>query len=187
VSLGLRPIFTPFATARARPDRRQRQAACLAPGEEPASAVPGLPSQAAEGSGADDVANTGDGHMTTEMKRYSLSIFLTLTAVNAATAQSAVSPSEYAPCLSPAACSIGPSGGRSFGPGGGLSSGPGGGLSFGPGGGLSFGPGGGMSFGPGGGLSFGPGGGMSSDGKYKGPWSPCLTGVLGVKWNREHC
>ena len=107
----------------------------------------------------------------------------------------AVSPSEYAPCRSALACSAGPGGGRSIGPGGGLSIGPGGGLSIGPGGGLSIGPGGGMSIGPGGGLSIGPGGGMSigpggglsPDGSYKGPWTPCLTGVMGVQWTRENC
>lgn len=119
---------------------------------------------------------------------------LALVLLGAAHAQ-AVDPSEYAPCRSTLACSIGPGGGRSIGPGGGLSIGPGGGLSVGPGGGLSVGPGGGMSVGPGGGLSVGPGGGMSvgpggglsSDGKYRGPWTPCLTGVLGRKWNQENC
>ena len=112
-----------------------------------------------------------------------------------AVAQTAVNPSEYAECKSLAACSVGPSGGRSIGPGGGLSIGPGGRLSIGPGGGLSIGPGGGMSIGPGGGLSIdlgggmsiGPAGGLSLDGKYRGPWSPCLTGVLGKKWNQDHC
>jgi hypothetical protein len=110
-------------------------------------------------------------------------------------AQTPVSPDKYASCVSPRACSTGPGGGRSAGPGGGLSMGPGGGLSMGPGGGLSMGPAGGMSMGPGGGLSMGPGGrlsmgpggGLSSDGKYAGPWSPCLTGVLGQQWNRENC
>ena len=36
-------------------------------------------------------------------------------------------------------------------------------------------------------VYMGPGGGLSYDGKYRGPWSPCLTGVLGAKWNRENC
>src|SRR5271163_3752835 len=103
-----------------------------------------------------------------------------LLACGVAAAQTPVTPDQYAPCLSPRACSTGPGGGRSAGPGGGLSMGPGGGLSMGPGGGLSMGPGGGMSMGPGGGmsmgpgggLSMGPGGGLSYDGKYAGPWSP---------------
>ena len=109
-------------------------------------------------------------------------------------AQSPVDASLFAPCLTALACSSGPGGGRSYGPGGGLSYGPGGGLSYGPGGGLSYGPGGGLSYGPGGGLSYGPsgglsygpGGGLSSDNSYRGPWSPCLTGVLGKKWNSEN-
>ena len=109
-------------------------------------------------------------------------------------AQSPVDPSQYAPCLSPLAGSsgqgggrsYGPRGGLSYGPGGGLSYGPGGGLSYGDGGGLSYGDGGGLSYGPGGGLSYGPGGGLSMDNSYKGPWSPCLTGVLGKKWNRDN-
>ena len=110
-------------------------------------------------------------------------------------AQSPVDPSLYAPCKTPLACSAGQGGGRSYGPGGGLSYGPGGGLSYGPGGGLSYGPGGGLSYGPqgglsygpGGGLSYGPGGGLSMDNSYRGPWSPCLTGVLGRDWNRSNC
>lgn len=88
----------------------------------------------------------------------------------------------------------GPGGGRYSGPGGGLYSGPGGGLYQGPGGGMYTGPGGGLYQGPGGGLYTGPGGGSyegppSADdpGAYKGPWSPCITGVLGRQWNREHC
>ena len=93
-------------------------------------------------------------------------------------AQTPVDPSRYAPCQTTLACSAGPGGGRSYGPGGG--------LSYGPGGGLSYGPGGGLSYGPGGGLSYGPGGGLSMDNSYKGPWSPCLTGVLGVEWNRQN-
>jgi len=116
-----------------------------------------------------------------------------------ASAQSALPRSEWAECLgsisSGGPCSIGPGGGLSAGPGGGLSIGPGGGLSIGPGGGLSIGPGGGMSIGPGGGLSIGPGGGMSvgpggglslAPG-YKGPHTPCLTGVLGQEWRDRHC
>ena len=107
----------------------------------------------------------------------------------------AADPADYAPCRTAAACSTGAGGGRSIGPGGGLSIGPGGGLSIGPGGGLSIGPGGGMSIGPGGGLSIGPrggmsigpGGGLSLDGQYKGPWTPCLTGVMGRKWTRDNC
>ncbi len=85
----------------------------------------------------------------------------------------------------------GPGGGRYAGPGGGLYSGPGGGLYSGPGGGMYSGPGGGLYRGPGGGLYSGPGGGIypgppSEDG-YKGPWGPCITGVLGKKWMSEHC
>lgn len=72
-----------------------------------------------------------------------------------AKAEMPVDPSQYAPCLTPLACSAGPGGGRSIGPGGGMSIGPGGGLSF--------------------------------DGQYRGPWTPCLTGVLGLQWNQEHC
>jgi hypothetical protein len=97
------------------------------------------------------------------------------------------------------ACYSGPGGGLYSGPGGGMYSGPGGGLYSGPGGGLYSGPGGGMYSGPGGGLYSGPGGGMysgpgggiyggppSNDG-YKGPWSPCITGVLGKEWMNNHC
>ena len=114
-----------------------------------------------------------------------------------------IDPSDEAPCRGSSGpggpcssgpgggLSAGPGGGRSYGPGGGLSSGPGGGLSYGPGGGMSSGPKGGLSYGPGGGLSSGPGGGLSSgpiltDG-YKGPWGPCITGVLGKKWMEENC
>jgi hypothetical protein len=25
------------------------------------------------------------------------------------------------------------------------------------------------------------------DNSYRGPWSPCLTGVLGRDWNRSNC
>jgi hypothetical protein len=53
----------------------------------------------------------------------------------------------------------------------------------GPGGGLYTGPGGGLYTGPGGGLYTGP---RQSDG-YNGPWGPCITGVLGMKWMRENC
>ncbi len=70
------------------------------------------------------------------------------------------------------------------GPGGACYSGPGGGLSSGPGGGLYAGPGGGMYSGPGGGIYTGPPGG---EGAYKGPWSPCITGVKGPEWRRENC
>jgi hypothetical protein len=85
----------------------------------------------------------------------------------------------------------GPGGGRYSGPGGGLYSGPGGGLYEGPDGGMYSGPGGGLYEGPGGGLYTGPGGGLydgprTSDG-YRGPWGPCITGVLGRKWRHEHC
>ena len=129
------------------------------------------------------------------MKKILISIFLGALITSVANAETPVDSSQYAPCLTALACSIGPGGGRSIGPRGGLSIGPGGGLSIGPGGGLSIGPGGGMSIGPGGGLSIGPGGGMSIgpggglslDGQYKGPWTPCLTGVLGSLWNKEHC
>jgi hypothetical protein len=85
----------------------------------------------------------------------------------------------------------GPGGGRYSGPGGGLYDGPGGGLYSGPGGGMYSGPGGGLYTGPGGGLYSGPGGGIYSgpptDDGYKGPWGPCITGVLGKKWMKEHC
>jgi len=99
-------------------------------------------------------------------------------------------------------CYSGPGGGLYEGPGGGRYSGPGGGLYTGPGGGLYAGPGGGMYTGPGGGLYTGPGGGLYSGpvggvyagppdqnnpNAYKGPWSPCITGVLGPEWNAEHC
>lgn len=97
------------------------------------------------------------------------------------------------------ACYSGPGGGLYTGPGGGAYTGPGGGLYTGPGGGLYTGPGGGMYTGPGGGLYTGPGGGMytgpgggiytgptSPDG-YKGPWGPCITGVLGDEWQKKHC
>jgi hypothetical protein len=122
-------------------------------------------------------------------------LFCVLASAQGAIAQTAVDPSNFAPCRTPAACSTGAGGGRSTGPGGGLSMGPGGGLSMGQGGGLSKGQGGGMSMGQGGGLSIGQGGGLSTgqggglsyDGKYKGPWSPCLTGVLGVNWNQDNC
>ncbi len=110
--------------------------------------------------------------------KFSFGLFLAVVISNLANAQ-AVDPSHYAPCRTQAACSIGPGGGRSMGPGGGLSMGPGGGLSMGPGGGLFM--------GPGGGLSMGPGGGLSAGGPYRGPWTPCLTGVMGVKWNRDNC
>jgi len=97
------------------------------------------------------------------------------------------------------ACYTGPGGGLYTGPGGGAYTGPGGGLYTGPGGGLYTGPGGGMYTGPGGGLYTGPRGGLytgpgggaytgppSSDG-YKGPWSPCITGVQGPEWTNENC
>jgi hypothetical protein len=112
-------------------------------------------------------------------------------------------PSDVAPCRGYSgpggACYSGPGGGLYSGPGGGLYSGPGGGLYSGPGGGLYSGPGGGMYSGPGGGLYSGPGGGLYSgpgggiytgpptDDGYKGPWGPCITGVLGKKWMTEHC
>jgi hypothetical protein len=60
--------------------------------------------------------------------------------------------------------------------------GPGGGMYSGPGGGLYTGPGGGLYIGPGGGLYTGP---RQPDG-YNGPWGPCITGVLGMKWMREN-
>lgn len=128
------------------------------------------------------------------MSRTPTSLFLALAIAGAAHAQM-VSPAQYAPCRNPLACSTSAGGGRATGPGGGLStaaggglsSGPGGGLSTGPEGGMSSGPGGGLYAGPGGGMSSGPGGGLASDGRYKGPWSPCLTGVLGAEWNRLHC
>lgn len=41
----------------------------------------------------------------------------------------------------------------------------------------------GVDPGPGGGIYDGP---PTPDG-YKGPWSPCITGVLGDKWTRENC
>jgi len=87
----------------------------------------------------------------------------------------------------------GPKGGMNAGPGGGLYTGPGGGLYAGPGGGMYPGPGGGLSRGPGGGLYAGPGGGISTQGPargkggYQGPWSPCITGVLGWAWTSAHC
>jgi hypothetical protein len=88
----------------------------------------------------------------------------------------------------------GPGGGRYSGPGGGLYSGPGGGLYAGPGGGMYTGPGGGLYTGPGGGLYSGPGGGIysgppdnSSTDAYRGPWGPCITGVLGAEWTAQHC
>ena len=111
--------------------------------------------------------------------------------------------SDSAPCRGYSgpggACYSGPGGGLYSGPGGGMYSGPGGGLYSGPGGGLYSGPGGGMYSGPGGGLYTGPGGGAytgpgggaysgppSSNG-YKGPWSPCITGILGKKWMSQNC
>jgi hypothetical protein len=53
----------------------------------------------------------------------------------------------------------------------------------GPGGGLYTGPGGGLYAGPGGGIYRGP---PSADG-YKGPWSPCITGVKGAEWSLQNC
>ena len=112
---------------------------------------------------------------------------------------------EPAPCRGytgpGGACYSGPGGGLYAGPGGGAYSGPGGGLNGGPGGGLYGGPGGGMYSGPGGGLYSGPGGGLysgrgggiytgphsSGPGTYKGPWGPCITGLLGEKWMQENC
>jgi hypothetical protein len=97
------------------------------------------------------------------------------------------------------ACYSGPGGGLAAGPGGGAYTGPGGGLFSGPGGGLYAGPGGGMYAGPGGGLYTGPGGGAytgpgggayagppTPDG-YKGPWSPCITGVKDPEWTKKNC
>ena len=81
------------------------------------------------------------------------------------------------------ACYSGPGGGLYSGPGGGLYSGPGGGMYSGPGGGLYSGPGGGMYSGPGGGVYSGP----PSDDGYKGPWSPCITGVKGPEWTAQNC
>lgn len=125
-----------------------------------------------------------------------------------ATAQTLVTSSadpNYAPCRGNGGpggpCYGGPGGGLYGGPGGGLYSGPGGGLYGGPGGGLYGGPGGGMYGGPGGGTYGGPGGGLYggpgggiyggpplSDGTgYRGPWGPCITGVLGRQWMQEHC
>jgi len=130
------------------------------------------------------------------MSRTAASILILFVLAIAATAHAQmVSPDQYAPCRSPLACSTTEGGGRAQGAGGGLStaaggglsSSAGGGLSTGPGGGMSSGPGGGLYAGPGGGMSSGPGGGLASDGRYKGPWSPCLTGVLGADWNRLHC
>ena len=129
------------------------------------------------------------------MSKVLIGILLSMSLVTSIKAETAVDESKYAPCLTSLACSMGSGGGRSMGEGGGLSMGEGGGLSMGeggglsmgPGGGMSMGPGGGLSMGPGGGMSMGPGGGMSSDGQYKGPWTPCLTGVLGRQWNKEHC
>jgi hypothetical protein len=77
----------------------------------------------------------------------------------------------------------GPGGACYSGPGGGLYSGPGGGAYSGPGGGLYTGPGGGMYTGPGGGRYTGP----PSDDGYKGPWSPCITGVKGPDWSAQNC
>ena len=121
------------------------------------------------------------------MSKVLVGILLSMLLVTSINAETAVDESQYAPCLTSLACSMGSGGGRSMGPGGGLSMGPGGGLSMGPGGGMSMGPGGGLSMGEGGGMSMAPGGGLSSDGQYKGPWTPCLTGVLGRQWNKEHC
>jgi hypothetical protein len=129
-------------------------------------------------------------------------LFCLLIASNIALPQT-VDPADEAPCRgytgrggacysgSGGGLYSGPGGGRYSGPGGGLYPGPGGGLYPGPGGGMYPGPGGGLYPGPGGGLYPGPGGGIypgppSSDG-YHGPWSPCITGVLGKKWMRENC
>src|SRR5271166_3515724 len=73
-----------------------------------------------------------------------------------------------------------------IGPGGACYTGPGGGLYTGPGGGAYTGPGGGLYTGPGGGAYSGP---PSPDDQnaYKGPWSPCITGVKGPDWTRENC
>ena len=96
-------------------------------------------------------------------------------------------------------CYSGPGGGLYHGQGGGLYAGPGGGMYAGPGGGLYRGPGGGMYAGPGGGLSTGPGGGLytgpgggssrsaPTDNGYKGPYGPCITGVLGQDWSKANC
>jgi hypothetical protein len=54
----------------------------------------------------------------------------------------------------------------------------------GPGGGLYTGPGGGLYSGPGGGIYEGP---PIADGGYKGPWSPCITGVNGLEWGKQNC
>ena len=62
-------------------------------------------------------------------------------------------------------------------------SGPGGACYSGPDGGLYSGPGGGLYSGPGGGIYTGP----PSNNGYKGPWSPCITGVLGKKWMTQNC
>lgn len=62
-------------------------------------------------------------------------------------------------------------------------SGPGGACYSGPGGGLYAGPGDGLYSGPGGGIYNGP----PTDDGYKGPWGPCITGVLGKKWMTQHC
>jgi hypothetical protein len=99
------------------------------------------------------------------------------------------------------ACYAGPGGGLYPGPGGGLYPGPGGGLYAGPGGGLYPGPGGGMYPGPGGGLYPGPGGGLypgpgggvyvgppgGSQGDYRGPWGPCITGAATDSWLSQNC
>ena len=57
------------------------------------------------------------------------------------------------------------------------------GMYAGPDGGLYAGPGGGLYAGPGGGIYEGP---PSNDG-YKGPWSPCITGVKGDDWTAQNC
>ena len=134
--------------------------------------------------------------------RWTATLGLTVLALTAAQAQVS-DPNDFAPCRGYSGphgpCYSGPGGGLYSGPGGGLYSGPGGGLYAGPGGGLYAGPGGGMYAGPGGGLYAGPGGGMYAgpggglyggppqEGGYHGPWSPCITGVLGKKWMRENC
>ena len=56
----------------------------------------------------------------------------------------------------------------------------------GPGGGLYTGPGGGLYSGPGGGIYSGPPDPNDAD-SYKGPWSPCITGVLGPEWTQQNC
>jgi hypothetical protein len=138
--------------------------------------------------------------------RTDLILLFALSASTAVLAQTPVldpSNPDYAPCQGYSgpggACYSGPRGGLYSGPGGGLNTGPGGGLYTGPGGGLYTGPGGGMYSGPGGGLYAGPGGGLYSGpggGKYSGPptedgyhgpWSPCITGVLGKRWMAENC